>query len=225
MMKETEKLINQHRDRLMSYLYNELTADEARMFEQHLKDCQVCQKDAEDFRLVRQALASWQFEDIPHIALTVEPQAKRRWFDLLKALPLWTRLVASGAAAMLLLAIFNVQIGYNAADGFRFSASLLPRPESRAPEAVQPQLTREQTVALIEGMIQRAEEHRRQEIAATIEEVTKQLSAENQKVLADLARTLRREQTQRLAEYLDTTDRQYTVPTLAELFSEDARGN
>jgi hypothetical protein len=217
-----EKFINQHKEQVLSYLYDEMTADEAQSFERHLKECSACQKDAEDFRVVRQALTAWQLEDVPHIALRIEPRPAGGWLDLLRAWPVWTRLVASAAAAMLLLAIFNVQISYTGSDGFQFRASLLPRSVS---QNSQPGLTQEQTVALIQAIVQQDNEQRQQEVAAAVDAMAKQLKAEHQQMLVDFAKALRREQRQQLVEYWDTGGQSYGVPTLADLFSEDSRSN
>jgi hypothetical protein len=208
----------------MSYLYGEMPPDVARTFERHLKECPACQKDVEDFRLVRQTLADWELEDIPHIRLAIEPRPKLRWLDVLKEMPLWTRLVATAAAAMLLVSLFNVRVGYNSSDGFQFRASLFPRQQAQPPTN-QSGLSQEQTVALIQTMLQQDEARRNQEVAAAIEDMANQMKEENRQMLITFAQTLRREQTQRLAEYWSTAENQSSVPTLSDLFSEGRGGS
>ena len=208
---------NDHREKLMDYIYQELTPDETRSFEQHLQGCQLCQRDLADFHHVRSALASWELEGVPHVSVTVDPPAIKRWMDQFRALPLWLRLATTAAAVVLLLAIFNVRVSYQATDGFQFSASLIPPSLGNPPTGSEPLpagLSEPQVRALIETAIIQANQQRDQQVAAQLEALAKDVRSENQQKLIKLAQALRQEQEDRLLEVWDQTQRaSYTTLT------------
>jgi hypothetical protein len=210
---------NDHRDRLMDYIYQELTPAETRAFEQHLEGCQRCQRDLADFHQVRSALASWELEGVPHISVTVDPPATKRWLELFRALPFWLRLATTAAAVMLLLALFNVRVSYQATDGFQFSASLMPPSLGNAPRANEPRpvgLSEPQVRALIETAIIQANQQRDQQVTAQLEALAKDMRSENQQKLIKLAQALRQEQEDRFLEVWDQAQRS-SYTTLTEL--------
>lgn len=213
---------NDHRDTLMDYIYQELTPDQARAFEQHLEGCPMCQRDLADFHQVRRALASWELEGVPHISVTVNPPATKRWLELFRALPFGLRLGTIAAAAMLLLALFNVQVSYRATEGFQFSAHLIPPSLGNAParsESLPVGLSQPQIKAFIETAIARANQHCDQQVAAQLEALAKDLRAENQQKLIKLTQALRQEYEDRLLEVWNQTQRtSYT--TLTDLLYE-----
>ena len=47
---------------LMAFVYNEMSASEAREFETHLQACANCSEEASSFGLVRQSIVSWRDE-------------------------------------------------------------------------------------------------------------------------------------------------------------------
>jgi len=225
MMKERGQRFNEHREKLMDYIYQELTPDEALAFEQHLEGCQVCQRDLADFHQVRQALASWELEGVPHVSLTVDHQPTRGWIDLFRTLPFWMRLVTTAAAAMLLFAVFNVRLSYSATDGFQFSASLFPQPVSNSPDRNGPQragLSEQHVRALIETAVQQANQQRTQQVAAQLEALAKDLRSENQRKLIKLAESLRKEQEDRFLEAWDQAQHA-SFTTLTDLLSGGTR--
>lgn len=216
--------MSDHHEKLMDYLYQELSPEEARRFEDHLGTCEMCQKDLADFRQLREALAAWDIEQVPHISLTIDGSPSRHWFALWKAFPIWLRLTITAAAALLILALFNVQMSYRPQDGFRFSASLWPRAELPATEPPQPEpvgLTEEQVAALIRAAIAQAQQQTSEQMAAEIEALAAKLRSENERLLVQMADTLRQEQEERLAELKDQLGQPSTVSTLAELFWEE----
>lgn len=219
MSKEPTRNFNDHREKLMDYIYQELTPAETRAFEQHLEGCSLCQRDLADFHQVRSALASWELEGVPHISVTVDPPAITRWLDQFRAFPFWLRLATTAAAAILILAIFNVRVSYRATDGFQFSASLMPPSLGNPPAGSEPLpvgLSEPQVRALIETAITQANQQRDQQVAAQLEALAKDVQSENQQKLIKFAQALRQEQEDRFLEVWDQTQRaSYT--TLTEL--------
>jgi hypothetical protein len=172
-----------------------------------------------DFHQVRSALASWELEGVPHISVTVDPPATKRWLELFRALPFWLRLATTAAAVMLLLALFNVRVSYQATDGFQFSASLMPPSLGNAPRANEPRpvgLSEPQVRALIETAIIQANQQRDQQVTAQLEALAKDMRSENQQKLIKLAQALRQEQEDRFLEVWDQAQRS-SYTTLTEL--------
>ncbi|MBI3948937.1 MAG: zf-HC2 domain-containing protein [Acidobacteria bacterium] len=220
MNRELGHNINDRREKLMDYLCQELRPDEAQAFELHLEGCPACQRDVADFRQVKEALATWELEGVPHISLSIDAQPKRSWFELFRALPLWMRLVSAAAAAMLLLALFNVQVGYNAKDGFQFRASLIPQSKP-APPSPTIGFTEDEVKAVVAAAVQQANQKHSQKLAAQLDQLAKELRWENQQKLTKLARTLRQEQENRIFELTDQAQNSYT--TLTDLLGGGAR--
>lgn len=211
-------MTNEHREQVMDYLYNEMQPEQVREFEQHLAACPSCQRDVADFRRVKQALASWQLEGVPHITVAIQP--KQSWLDVFRAFPIWLKLTTAAAATLLLLALFNVRLATNAQGGFEFSVSLLP-PRSNTPPAgptVPPptgpmSLTEDQVRAIITAAIEQAEHMRDQKLAAQLATLANTMRSEQQQKLIKLATTLRQEQIEQLYELTNQTQRSYTTLT------------
>ncbi|MCS6803723.1 MAG: zf-HC2 domain-containing protein [Acidobacteriota bacterium] len=213
-------MTNEHRELVMSYLYDEMQPEEARAFEQHLAACPPCQRDVADFRQVKQALASWPLEGVPHITVAIQP--KQSWLDAFRTFPIWLKLATAAAATMLLLALFNVRVATNAQGGFEFSASLLP-PRSntttaganvlqRTPTAPAA-LTEDQVKAIVTAAIEQTEQIREQKLAAQLAALANAMRAEHQQRLIKLATMLRQEQADQLYELTNQTQRSYTTLT------------
>ncbi len=61
---------------LVTYLYGEATADEARDFEGHLRQCAACRTELADFGGVREAIGDWRLQVLGPLAHTAaEPDA------------------------------------------------------------------------------------------------------------------------------------------------------
>ena len=61
---------------LVTYLYGEATADEARDFEGHLRQCAACRTELADFGGVREAIGDWRLQALGQLAHTAaEPDA------------------------------------------------------------------------------------------------------------------------------------------------------
>ena len=67
------------REALVSYLYDEATADESRSVESHLKACAPCRQEFASFERVRGMLQQWQLDDLPVVRVeTAGARAGRR---------------------------------------------------------------------------------------------------------------------------------------------------
>ncbi len=108
------------REALVSYLYNEATAEEARRVEDHMAQCAACKQELRSFERVRDHLQQWQLDDMPIVRVVTEPQqARRSAIDVLKELlgvmPVWVKAASAVAAALLVFAVMgtSVSIGSN----------------------------------------------------------------------------------------------------------------
>ena len=100
------------RETLVSYLYNEATAEEARTVETHLNECAVCKSEMEALGRVRDMLQHWQLEDLPVVRVAV--QQKRSATEVLRELfglmPVWVKAFSAAVAAMLVLSVIGTEV-------------------------------------------------------------------------------------------------------------------
>ncbi len=219
-------------EKLIAYLYRELSADEASAFEAHLKACAQCAQDLRDFERVRQALAEWQITPVPRVASEfksglLRPSFRQALRQLLLAMPAWGRVMLGGATALLLLALFNVQLEWTPEGGFRFRASLFPlRAVEPAPSSEMSARERQQIEQLIADMFRDAEQRRQEALAASLQEMTERLREEQRAALADFVQKWNAEQRTQWAVLLRELERRrYGVLTFADLFFPGQDGN
>lgn len=112
-------------DLLVSVLYDEATPDERAQFEAHRRECAACDQEFQAFGQVREQLHTWEVETVPPIRVEIKPSWIERLRRSFAIMPLAMRFATAGACALLLLAVFNTEIGYDR-DGFRFRTSLVP---------------------------------------------------------------------------------------------------
>lgn len=104
---------------LIAFVYNEANEGEAREFERHLKECNICRQEVASFGLVRESITAWRDEALSGfvstpLAATANRKsaisALRQFFDLS---PLWLKGATGFAAVMLCVlgavAIFKLQ--------------------------------------------------------------------------------------------------------------------
>jgi anti-sigma factor RsiW len=90
---------------LVSYLYDEMNANERDSFEQHLEICPSCRTDLNAFQRVRDNLSNWQLGFFPRTEIAI-PRPKVGWVrEWLFSFPAWARGAALTSAALSLLLI------------------------------------------------------------------------------------------------------------------------
>ena len=118
--------------RMMGFLYGEMEEGEGEeeKLQRHLSNCPTCAADLAGLRQTSHLLRTWQDVDPKlHLRFVEERRprlAGRKWL----ALPRWAAMsMGVGAAALLLIALLNLEVSYR--DGaFDLRLSLLPRPAS-----------------------------------------------------------------------------------------------
>lgn len=129
-MKFTEGQSCKFSSDLVSYLYEEISPAESRIFEAHLKSCKACRSEFAEFTAVRDAVGVWRNEilavapsspvtDVPRMPVTdLNEQPKRSamaaFREFFSLSPMWLRgVTAFGALAVCTLLIFSVWKVYN----------------------------------------------------------------------------------------------------------------
>lgn len=119
---------------LVSYLYNEATAEESRMVEDHMSRCAACHQEFASFERVRDHLQQWQLDDMPIFRVVTEPQpARRSAVDVLKELlgimPVWVKALGAAVAVLLVFAVMGTSVSIGKG-GVSLRADLLGREPS-----------------------------------------------------------------------------------------------
>jgi len=63
---------------LVSYLYDEATAEETSRVEAHLTQCPACKQELHSFERVRGMLQQWQLDDLPVVRVVAERSSDQR---------------------------------------------------------------------------------------------------------------------------------------------------
>jgi hypothetical protein len=117
---------NNHEE-LVSYLYGEVTPEQARGVEAHLTECSRCDEELAAFRRVRSNLQEWELNDMPIVRVALPPQRKSAinvLKELLGVAPVWVKVLGAGAAAMLVLAVMGTDISVSNGE-YHFRTHLL----------------------------------------------------------------------------------------------------
>ncbi len=164
-------------ERLLDYLYDELSADERKAFEIHVHDCSACRSELAALGRTRHALALWSPPD-PELGFRIvrkeeTPPPRRAFWNIS---PQW----GLAAAAVLLLsvgaAIANVEVRYGS-EGFvvrtGWGRSTAPAPAvanevSAVPVAASSEEWKE-SLRLLDTRLQQLEQSNRPITAATSE--------------------------------------------------------
>jgi hypothetical protein len=219
------------REALVSYLYGEATVEEARAVEAHINECAACSGELAGFNRVRGMLQHWQLEDMPMMKIVAEPQ-KRPFIaamkELFSATPIWAKLAAASAMALLVLAVLGTEVSINR-DGFSLRTDLLrSKTQSEVqiagatayvPDRVALEQVRADMVALVGKMIADSERQQEDEFRAQL--VSLQSEIQNLRA-SDLARIASRveKQRSRLQTLERDIDRREGMDLTEILFSE-----
>ncbi len=160
-MREVDAPSCGHENDLVSFLYDELSDSEKKLFESHMHACRLCQVQTGEFNSIRESVAAWRDESLGRAAVTVPDMSKlanqprrsalaalRAFFDLS---PFWMK-GAFGFAAIL-FCIFTVLA----------IARLRNAPEVTATNASSQAYSQQELNALVEKRVQ--DELGRREVA------------------------------------------------------------
>jgi hypothetical protein len=219
---------------LVSYLYNEATADEKVSVEAHLTKCTACKEELNSFERVRGMLQQWQLDDLPVVRVVAERASSERslltvFKELMSVTPVWAKALGTVAMGVLVLAVIgtDVRIGK---DGVSFHADLFRRGQTASPvagsSAQLPNANIEQVRAEVKGLVNQliaeSERQQRDELKAQLVSLESQL---NNMHSADLSKLTTRiqEQQARLRTIERDIDRREGLDLTDILFSEVSR--
>src|SRR4030095_8595548 len=102
-------------EELVSYLYNEATAEESSRVQAHLTECAACKQELHSFEQVRGMLQQWQLDDLPVARVVAGPASSERSIlavlkELLSVTPLWAKAFGAVAMAMVVLAVIGTDV-------------------------------------------------------------------------------------------------------------------
>lgn len=146
-----------HKEALVAYVFQEMTADEKTTFEKHLKTCETCRQELAEIKQTKESLAQWPDEPSPvgfkapekYIGLI--PLLKKRSVQSIKGIRFAWIIPATVLGLFLILSIFNFEA--NMQDGnWHFSFSLLPRSEKKINEDMLVQMVNQMQQDNIETM-------------------------------------------------------------------------
>jgi Putative zinc-finger len=98
------------KERLVAYVYDEMSADERSQFERHLRECGECRGEAADLRGARVQLAAWTPPELD-VDFQIVRHARpgwRAWWS-----PAWGFAAAAVLVFAVAAAIANVQVRYD----------------------------------------------------------------------------------------------------------------
>ncbi|HKA19735.1 MAG TPA: zf-HC2 domain-containing protein [Blastocatellia bacterium] len=220
---------------LVSYLYNEATAEESKLVEQHLNECAACKEELHSFERVRGMLQQWEIDDLPVVRVVAErPGSVRSMLPVLKELisvtPIWAKALGAVAMGLIVLAIIGTDINVGSG-GFSFRADLLRRGRTLQATSVPSVASSsgsdiEQVRAEVKGLVNQliAESERRQhdEIKAQLVSLESQLQTMRSADLTKLATRIQ-EQHARLKTIEQDIDRREGLDLTDILFSDVSR--
>jgi hypothetical protein len=219
-------------EELVSYLYNEATAEESARVTAHLTECTLCKQELHSFERVRGMLQQWQLDDLPVVRIVAQPASGERSMlaalkELLSVTPLWAKAVGAVAMAMVVLAVIgtDVSIGGN---GVSFRADILRRnrdvrpagaPDIASQGATNLEQVRTELRSLVNQLISDRERQQRDEIKEQLVNLESQLQNMHTADLAKLATRIQDQQA-RLKTIQQDIDRREGLDLTDILFSD-----
>jgi hypothetical protein len=205
-MKEKAFQRNCHmHEALVSYLYGEISPEEAARFQEHLSNCAICRDELVAFERVRSALGAWRLDQLPPLQIA-HSKARRR--PALQMMPFWMKGLGAAMAAILLLAIMGTEL-HIGRDGFTLRMNILSRSRFGPSE--------EEIRAMVSAMIAESELRHKEELARLESELQNAHSADLAKISANI-----REQREKLRALERDIDRHAGLDLTELLFREAA---
>lgn len=200
---------NMH-EALVSYLYDEATAEETRRVQAHLTECTACKQELNSFERVRGMLQQWQLDDLPVVRVVAErPSSDRSMLGVLRELfsltPIWAKALGAVAMAMLVIAVIGTDISVGSG-GFSFHADLLRRDRTGQPMNLADgkntgasnvpniELIRTDVKSLVNQLIAESERLQKEEVKAQLVNLESQLQNMRSADLAKLATRIQEHQ-------------------------------
>jgi hypothetical protein len=219
---------NMH-EALVSYLYDEATAEEKNRFELHLAQCAACKRELASFHSVRDQLQQWQLDDLPVLRIEAARQtnSQRSFVELVKELftvmPLWAKGAVAVATAMLVFAVMGTEVSIGK-DGFSYRADIM-RTEKNA-VAPQPDLEqiRAELRTMVGTMIVESEQQQAETLRVKLVNLESQLQNMKSDDLTKLAANIQ-QQRERLRVLERDVDRRAGLDLTDILFSALAEDN
>jgi anti-sigma factor RsiW len=224
---------NMH-EALVSYLYNEATADERVSVEGHLTRCAACKEELNSFERVRGMLQQWQLDDLPVVRVVAERASIDRSLltvlkELLSVTPIWAKALGAVAMSVLVLAVLGTDVRVGK-DGVSFHADLFRRGQAASPVAGSnvelPTANIEQVRAEVKGLVNQliaeSERQQRDDLKAQLVSLESQLNNMHSADLSKLATRIQ-EQQARLRTIERDIDRREGLDLTDILFSEVSR--
>jgi hypothetical protein len=216
---------------LVSYLYNEATAEEIGRVETHLTRCVACKDELHSFERVRGMLQQWQLDDLPVVRVVADRDSGRRSVvslirELLTVTPIWGKAMGALAMAVLVLAVIGTDVRVGK-DGVSFHADLLRRGPTAPRSAVTNtelqyaniEQVRNEVKGFVNQLIAEKEREQRDEIKAQLVSLESQLQNMHSADLSKLATRIQ-EQQARLRTIEQDIDRREGLDLTDILFSE-----
>jgi len=232
-MNDTQNTPNcEMHEALVSYLYNEATAEESQGVEAHLTQCSRCAEELHSFERVRVMLQQWQLDDLPVVRVVSErPSGERSMLSLLKELftltPIWAKALGAVAMAMVVLAVVGTDVSVGRG-GVSFRADLFRRDRAAEPanavNVASPntnniELIRNDVKTLVNQLMAESERQQKAEIKAQLVILESQLQSLHSADLTKLATRIQ-EQQARLKAIERDIDRREGLDLTDILFSD-----
>lgn len=186
------------KEKLVGYIYEELDSEERAVLETHLAKCKDCQKELQQLAKTTNILRAWPDEE-PNLNFVFVQESTSLWKallpDWLSGLG-WRRislgLTVSFAAILVILALSNLEARYQPGN-FSLKLSLLPRPSAEStaiPDPLDRPVTQrefgewqQQSMQLIQEIIQAAEARQRHELELALAQFAKDMDLQRRQDL------------------------------------------
>lgn len=182
-------------EELVTYLYDETTAAERTVFEQHLDACAACRHELHAFERVRHDLSVWQLPLAPRVEIAPQRSPLDVLREVLSGLSFWPKAVMGAAAmvamALIILAVIGMRIsvgqGQVSVDFGNVARETKPAPQAQT-------LTRAEAEALIQEATARVQAQSQDETRAQLASLEERLNVAHQAELTSVTRRLYAEQ-------------------------------
>ena len=176
----------QFKNLIVDYLYEELSDEDAALFQQHKKKCRACRDELKALEATSHSLRQWQDEEPKLNMVFVKEKSSflsstfgGLWEASSRIRRIGIGFAAACAAVLFLLSLFNTQVSYKEGDfDARFSlfqASSSSKEESTPLTPAEFTELQRSQFALIDQLIKESEDRQRREMAITLTNLTRNI--------------------------------------------------